>query len=50
MASESWKRKQQNSMLHNGADKKDGKMKRIYWYGKRERVKKKSDIIEQMED
>ena len=41
MASENKKRKAKNSYLHNGADKMDGKHKRIMYFTKRERQKNK---------
>ena len=39
MASKNKKRKAKNSYLINGADKIDGKMKRILYFTKRRRVK-----------
>lgn len=39
MASENKKRKAKNSYLLNGADKIDGKMKRIMYFTKRQRAK-----------
>ena len=39
MASENKKRKAKNSYLHNGADKEDGKSKRILYFTKRMRKK-----------
>ncbi len=39
MASKNKKRKAKNSYLINGADKIDGKMKRILYFTKRQRVK-----------
>lgn len=41
MASENKKRKAKNSYLHNGADKMDGKLKRIMYFTKRQRHKNK---------
>ena len=37
MASENKKRKAKNSYIHNGADKKDFKMKRYMYFTKRDR-------------
>ena len=41
MASENKKRKAKNSYLHNGADKMDGKCKRIMYFTKRLRKRNK---------
>lgn len=41
MASNKKKNKAKNSYLHNGADKKDGKLKRSMYFTKRERQKNK---------
>lgn len=41
MSSENKKRKAKNSYLHNGADKKDSKLKRIIYFTKRQRNKNK---------
>ena len=41
MASENKKRKAKNSYLYNGADKIDGKLKRIMSYTKRQRANNK---------
>lgn len=41
MASENKKRKAKNSYLHNGADKIDGKLKRVMYFTKRQRNKNK---------
>ena len=41
MASLNKKRKAKNSYLHNGADKKDDKLKRFMYYTKRQRNKNK---------
>lgn len=46
MASENKKRKARNSYLYNGADKIDGKMKRIFYFTKRQRIKNKRIEIE----
>lgn len=44
LASENKKRKAKNSYIHNGADKKDCKMKRYMYFTKRDRVRlKKGD-------
>lgn len=44
MASESKKRKAKNSYLHNGADKKDGRLKGIMYFTKRQRNKNKQEL------
>lgn len=44
MASKSKKRKAKNSYLHNGADKHDGKLKRIMYFTKRQRNKDKETL------
>ena len=49
MASISKKKKAKNSYLHNGADKKDGKLKRRMYFTKRQRNKKVSDNYDQNE-
>lgn len=41
MASENKKRKAKNSYLYNGADKIDGKLKRVMYFTKRQRNKNK---------
>lgn len=41
LASENKKRKAKNSYIHNGADKKDCKMKRYMYFTKRDRVRLK---------
>lgn len=45
MASENKKRKARNSYLYNGADKIDGKMKRIMYFTKRQRNTNKKVAI-----
>lgn len=45
MASENKKRKARNSYLYNGADKIDGKMKRIMYFTKRQRNANKKVAI-----
>lgn len=45
MASENKKRKAKNSYLYNGADKTDGKLKRVLYFTKRERNKNKFAIL-----
>jgi len=49
MSSTNKKRKAKNSYLYNGADKKDGKMKRIFYFTKRERMKNKEQAKWQSE-
>ena len=49
MASENKKRKAKNSYLTSGADKLDGKMKRIMYYTKRQRSQMKSEVEGQYE-
>lgn len=49
MASENKKRKAKNSYLHNGADKEDGKSKRILYFTKRMR-KKNNDLSDYDEE
>ena len=44
MASQNKKKKANNSHLHNGADKADGKLKREMYYTKRERQKNKTFV------
>ena len=46
MASENKKRKAKNSYLISGADKLDGKMKRIMYYTKRQRSQMKQEVEE----
>ena len=46
MASENKKRKAKNRYLISGADKLDGKMKRIMYYTKRQRRQMKSEVEE----
>ena len=48
MASKNKKRKAKNSYLINGADKIDGKMKRILYFTKRQRVKNNRIEMEQI--
>lgn len=43
MASKNKKNKAKNSYLHNGADKFDGKMKKIMYFTKRQRNKNKEE-------